>query len=196
MTTDRTSHPAISSHKEWSISYSQRDVETIREQIQQEQAARRRLLLLALTVTTAALAVAIILLSTSYGLYSSSVSRNQALVDENSALKVKAADSNRQLGDLNEKQARIDQTRVEARAKLEEILPEILGPSGGGREASTLAAMVYSLPDHQIEIDQKPHDSIFRNWKTRAGDVTSTYALVGGFVDGKWIIYSNLIARK
>jgi hypothetical protein len=56
--------------------------------------------------------------------------------------------------------------------------------------------MLYTLPDHQIEVDRKPPDSIFRNWRTKTGDLTSTYALVGGFVDGKWIIYSNLIAKN
>jgi len=196
MTTNRTSHPAISSRKEWSVSYTQRDVETIREQIEQEQSARRRLLVLALLVLAAALVGAIVLLSTSYGLYSRSVSQKQTLSDENSALKTQAAGCNQQLTELQQKQATYDQTRTEARAKLQKVLPAALAPSSGGHEASMLASMLYSLPDHQIEVDKKPPDSIFRNWKVKSGDVTSTYALVGGFVDGKWIIYSNLIARN
>jgi len=56
--------------------------------------------------------------------------------------------------------------------------------------------MLYNLPDHQIELDHKPPDSIFKNWRVKSGEITSTYALVGGFVDGKWIIYSNLIAKS
>lgn len=196
MTTDRTSHPAMSSRKEWSVSYSQSDVETIREQIQQEQGARRRILLLALFVTTAALVGAIILLSTSYGLYSRSLSQRQALDEENSGLKAQAADRNQELNDLKQKQAINDQTRAEAQGRLQKILPAALAPSSGGREASTLAAMVYSLPAHQVEVERKPPDAIFRNWKVKAGDSTSTYALVGGFVDGKWIIYSDLIGRS
>ena len=195
MTTDRTSHPAISSRKEWSVSYSQSDVETIREQIEQEQSARRRILLLALVVIAGALVGAIALLSTSYGLYSRSLSQKQALNDENSALKAQAAECNQQLSDLKQKQAISDQTAAEASAKLQKILPAALAPSGGGHEASTLAAMVYSLPAHQVEVDHKPPDGLFRNWRVKGGDVTSTYAMVGGFVDGKWIIYSNLIGR-
>jgi cell division protein FtsB len=196
MTTDRTSHPAISSRKEWSVSYTQSDVETIREQIEQEQAARRRLLLLALAIITAALVGSIILLSTSYGLYSRSLSQRQALGDENSGLKAQAADCNQQLTDLKQKQAISDQTRADSQAKLQRVLPSALLPSSGGREASALAAMVYSLPAHQIEVEKKPPDAIFRNWRVKTGDSTSTYALVGGFVDGKWIIYSDLIGRK
>src|SRR5262249_14370446 len=196
MTTNRTSHPAVSSRKEWSVSYTQRDVETIREQIEQEQSARRRLLVLALLVLTAALVGAIVLLSTSYGLYSRSVSQKQTLSDENSALKSQGAVCSQQLSELQQKQASFDQTRTEARAKLQKVLPAALAPSSGGKEASMLASMLYSLPDHQIEVDRKPPDSIFRNWKVKSGDITSTYALVGGFVDGKWVIYSNLISKS
>jgi len=196
MTTDRTTHPAISSRKEWSVSYSQRDVETIREQIEQEQSARRKLLVVALMVLTAALVGAIILLSTSYGLYNRSLSLKQSLADENSTLKTQTAQCNQQLTELQQKEASFDQTRTEARAKLQKILPSALGPSSGGREASVLASMLYNLPDHQIELDHKPPDSIFKNWRVKSGEITSTYALVGGFVDGKWIIYSNLIAKS
>ena len=194
MTTNRTSHP-FSPRKDWSVSYTQSDVETIREQIQQEQAARRRLLIVALVVTTAALVGAIILLSTSYGLYNRSLARKQALGDENSALKAQAADCNQELSDIQQKQAKVDQTRAAAKARLEKLVPAVLAPSTA-HDASKLADMVYSMPDHQIEMGQKPPNSIFRNWKTKAGNLTSTYALVGGFVDGKWVIYSNLIARK
>jgi cell division protein FtsB len=196
MTTNRTSHPAISSRKEWSVSYTQSDVETIREQIQQEQSAKRRLLLLALVVIAGALVGAIVLLSTSYGLYSRSLSQRQALSDENSGLKAQAAECNQQLADLKQKQVVSDQTRADARARLQKILPAALAPSGGGHEASTLASMVYSLPAHQIEVDRKPPNTLFRNWRVKVGEVTTTYALVGGFVDGKWVIYSNLIARS
>ena len=195
MTTNRTSHPAMSSRKEWSVSYTQRDVDTIREQIQQEQSARRRLLMLALMVVTAALVGAIILLSTSYGLYSRSLSLKQALGNENAALKTQAAESNKQLNELQQKQTGIDQTSAEARSHLQKILPAALSQTSGNRDASTLASMLYALPNHQIEVDRKPPDSIFRNWRVKSGDLTNTYALVGGFVDGKWIIYSNLIAR-
>jgi len=196
MTSNRTSNPAISSAKGWSVSYTQRDVDTIREQINQEQAARRRLLVLAFFLTTAGLVGAIILLSTSYGLYSRSLAQREALTGENSTLKAQAADCNQQLAILERKLATVDQTRTDARARLQTLLPAALSPASAGRQAPSLAAMVYSLPDHQVEIDRKPPNSIFRNWRTKSGDVTSTYALVGGFIDGKWIIYSNLLTRR
>jgi hypothetical protein len=56
--------------------------------------------------------------------------------------------------------------------------------------------MVYSLPGGRIELDRKPPDKLFRNWKVANGSTTEVYALVGGFVDGKWVVYSNLVARK
>ena len=53
---DKTSPSASSSRKEWAVSYTQSDDDTIREQIQQDQAARRRLFLVALMLTAGALA--------------------------------------------------------------------------------------------------------------------------------------------
>ena len=41
-----------------------------------------------------------------------------------------------------------------------------------------------------------PPDKLFRNWRYRTDSGTDTYTLVGGFVDGKWIIHSNLVARS
>ena len=56
--------------------------------------------------------------------------------------------------------------------------------------------MVHALPNSKVELDSKPPDKLFRNWKVTIGGATETYTLVGGFVDGKWVVYSNLVARR
>jgi hypothetical protein len=56
--------------------------------------------------------------------------------------------------------------------------------------------MVSALPYGKVELDTKPPDKLFRNWKVTKGATTEIYTLVGGFVDGKWVVYSNLVARK
>src|SRR5262250_3756611 len=92
-TTPRTVQP----RKEFTVNYTQRDVEAIREQIEQGEAAKRRLIVLTLMVVIAALVGAIVLLSTSYGLYRKSNSDRQRLTEENVSLKSQADKCDQQL---------------------------------------------------------------------------------------------------
>ena len=85
MVTANPPHPSAHSH--WVVSYTQSDVDTIREQIEQNEAAKRRWLFLALMIAVAALIGMVILVSSSYALYSKSESDKRRLSDENAALK-------------------------------------------------------------------------------------------------------------
>src|SRR5262245_53822551 len=67
--------------------YTQNDVDTLREQIEQNEAAKRRWLLLLLLIVSGALVGAIVLLSTTYALYSSGQSDQQKVAQENISLK-------------------------------------------------------------------------------------------------------------
>ncbi|HJZ67543.1 MAG TPA: hypothetical protein VKF81_05315 [Blastocatellia bacterium] len=183
-------------HDEWVISYTQGDVDTIREQIQQTESMKRRWLVLALIIVIAALAGAIALLSTNYALYSSSQSSKKSLQDENAALKSRADQAQQQLDAKNAKEASDSQTRAEAQAKLNRLLPAVLSEKASGGEVASFARMVYNLPGGRIELDRKPPDKLFRNWKVTNGSATEVYTLVGGTVDGKWVVYSNLVARR
>ena len=79
--------PHQTAHSQWAVSYTQSDVDTIREQIEQNEAAKRRWLFLALMITVAALVGVVILMSSSYALYSKSESDKRKLSDENAGLK-------------------------------------------------------------------------------------------------------------
>ncbi|MEK6324777.1 MAG: hypothetical protein AABN33_24305 [Acidobacteriota bacterium] len=183
-------------HDEWVVSYRQSDVDTIREQIEQTEATKRRLLLLALIVAIAALAGAIVLLSTSYALYSASESSKKKLEQEHAELKSRADLTQQQLDAKTAKEASDTQARAEAQAKLEKLLHAVLNEKAGGGEVASFARLVYNLPNRRIELEAKPPDKLFRNWKVTTGSTTEVYTLVGGFVEGKWVVYSNLVARR
>jgi cell division protein FtsB len=183
-------------HDEWVVNYRQSDVDTIREQIEQTEATKRRLLLLVLIVAVAALAGAIVLLSTSYALYSSSQSSKKKLEQEHAELKSRADQTRQQLDAKTAKETSDAQTRTDAQAKLDKLLPAVLNDHAGGGEVASFARMIFNLPDRRVELDRKPPDKLFRNWRVTNGSTTDTYTLVGGFVDGKWVVYSNLVARK
>jgi cell division protein FtsB len=183
-------------HNEWAVSYNQSDVDNIRDQIEQTESAKRRWLFLALVVTIAALAGAIVLLSTNYALYSSSESDKKKLAQENAALKSRADQTQQQLDSKNAQDAKQTEARADAQTKLQTLLPAVLRGSASPGEVASFARMVHALPDNRVELDSKPPDKLFRNWRVTVGSTTETYTLVGGVVDGKWVVYSNLVARR
>lgn len=186
----------ISSHRHLGVTYTQSDVDMIREQILQTESSKRRSLAMGLTVSTAALTGAVILLLIAYGLYFASESSKQQLAEENASLKAKLEQSQKQLDETAAKEAESARTRADAQSQLESLLPGVLRSTAGGSEVASFARMVYNLPQSRVEIDHQPPNTLFRNWRATSGSTTETYTLVGGFVDGKWVIYSNLIAKR
>jgi|SRR5689334_15050719 len=181
---------------DFGIHYAQSDIDTIRDQIEQTEAMKRRWLFLIMIISVAALAGAIVLLSTNYALYSSSESEKKKLVEENAALKSRSEQTQQQLEAKTAEEQKQAAARAEAQKKLQTTLPSILRGNPGSVEVGRFAKMVYDLPDHQVDLQSKPPDKIFRNWKIGTGENAETYSLVGGFVDGKWVISSSLIARR
>lgn len=92
------------------------------------------------------------------------------------------------------KEASEGQTRADAQAQFERLPLAALDDNLG--EVASFALMVYKLPNSRLELDYKPPDKLFRKWKVNAGSTSEVYTLVGGFVDGKWVVYSNLVARR
>lgn len=178
------------------ITYGQRDVDAIREQIEETEASKRRGLLWALGLSVAALVGSIVLLTTSYALYSSGKSDMAILTEENAALRLRADQTQQQLDVATATLEAHSQNKAEAQAKLDRILPSVLNGNASPGEMASFAQMVHSEASGRLELDQRPPDKLFRNWRSSGGESPGTYALVGGFVDGKWVVYSNLVARR
>ena len=193
--TNQSPYPVSRTH-EFTVHYGQSDVDNIREQIVQTEAMKRRWLFMAMIISIAALIGAIVLLSTNYALYSSSQSDKKSLVQENAALKTRAEQIQQQLDSKSALDAKQAEARAEAQSKLHTVLPAVLRESSSYAQVAGFAKMVNALPNGRVELDSRPPDKLFRNWKVTAGGATEIYTLVGGFVDGKWVVYSNLVARK
>jgi cell division protein FtsB len=194
MVTANPPHPSAHSH--WVVSYTQRDVDTIREQIEQNESAKRRWLFLALMIAVAALVGVVILVSSSYALYSKSESDKRRLTDENAALKTASDQYQQQLKTATAAAEGEAQARNQAQARLGSLMPALLRGASGEGDTAAFAHMVAGLPYSRVEVEQKPPDKLFRNWRYRGDSGIETYTLVGGFVDGKWVIHSNLVARS
>ena len=188
--------PHQSARSQWAVSYTQSDVDTIREQIEQNEAAKRRWLFLALMIAVAALVGVVILMSSSYALYSKSESDKRRLSDENGTLKSAGEQCQQQLKAATAAQEREAQARAEAQTRMGSLMPAVLRGATGEGDTAAFAHMVASLPYSRVEVEQKPPDKLFRNWRYKTDSGIEVYTLVGGFVDGKWVIHSNLVARK
>jgi hypothetical protein len=176
-----------------SWTYTQSDVDTLREQIEQDEAAKRRWLLLLLLITAAALVGTIIWLSTNYALYSSSESEKQQLADENAGLKSQLNKAQKDLSGYMDKEKKQEEAVAKAKESVTKLLPGALG----GVNVPQFAHQVYESPNSRIEMDSVPPSSLFKNWRmTNDAGGTDVYTLVGGNIGGKWVIYSNLIARQ
>jgi len=191
-------HPphSIRPRDQWTINYSQGDVDSIREQIEQTESAKRHWLVLAFIIALAVLAASIALLSTNYALYSSSEKDKKNLVEENAALKARVDKTQQQLDGKTAQETKDAQARAEAESRLSKLMPVVLGGKAGGGEMASFARMVYYVPNSRVELSERPPNELFRNWKVTTGSTTEVFTMTGGFVDGKWVVYSNLIARK
>ncbi|MEW6127115.1 MAG: hypothetical protein AB1757_08755 [Acidobacteriota bacterium] len=173
--------------------YTQSDVDTLREHIQQTEAVKRRWLFLLLLLTAAALVGSIIWLSTNYALYAASEAEKKKLSDENAALKAQLSKTQKELSVYVDKEKKQTEAVDKAKQSVAQMLPGALG----GVNVPAFAKMVYESPNSRVEMDNIPPSSLFRNWKmpNEAGGV-DVYTLVGGNVSGKWVIYSNLISKQ
>jgi hypothetical protein len=191
-------HPphSIRPRDQWTINYSQGDVDSIREQIEQTESAKRHWLVLAFIVALAVLAGAIALMSTNYALYNSSEKEKKRLIDENATLKARVDQTLQQLDGQTAQEAKDAQARAEAESRLIKLMPAVLSGKAGGGEIASFARMVYYVPNSRVELGERPPNELFRNWKVTTGSTIEVFTMTGGFVDGKWVVYSNLIARK
>ena len=195
-TTNHPPHAGTRTHNEWAVTYNQSDVDNIREQIEQTESAKRRWLFLALVIVIAALAGAIVLLSTNYALYSSSESDKKKLVQENAALKARADQTQQELDAKTAQERKEAELSAQAQESLNKVLPSVLRGNASLADIARFARMVHDLPHSRLELASKPPDNLFRNWRVNGESGTEVYTLVGGFVDGKWVVCSNLVARK
>lgn len=186
-----------SSESGWVVSYTQSDVDTIREQIEQNESAKRRWLVLALTIVIAALVGAVALLTTSYALYSSSESGKKQLADENAALKVERDKYQQQVSELTAEKQKQEKVRAEAQAQIERLRSSTSLAGASDSDIASFARRINELPQGRIELDEKPPDKLFRRyWNLKTDSGMETYALIRSDPIGdKWLVYSNLVRR-
>lgn len=178
------------------VYYTQRDVDVIRDQIIQGEAMKRRSLVLGLILATAGLAGTIALLSSSYAIAARTQAQNDQLTHQNAATSQRNAESQQALDSLRARDAKAESAKAASQALMQRVLSGMPADANGAAiQGGRFAKAIYQLGG-RVETASKPPDKLFRNWKVSGDSGTEVYTVVGGFVDGKWVIYSNLVARR
>ncbi len=189
MPTENYTNPAPRSG--WT--YTQSDVDTLREHIQETERVKRRWLFLLLLLTAAALVGSLVWLSTNFAMHAASEAEKKKFAEENAGLKAQLGKAQKDLAVYVDKEKKQVETVEKAKQSVTQMLPGALG----GVNVPAFAKLVYESPSSRVEMESIPPSMLFRNWKmpNESGGV-DVYTLVGGNVGGKWVIYSNLISRQ
>ena len=175
--------------------YSQQEYDMMRRQTLQIEAEKRSLLRTLLTGVAVALTITLILLGYLFRRYSQSTT-----LINNAEAKAAAAEAQLQScsSELNEKRGILEAQakRAEQRSEtISRLIPRVMSKNASDAEIGQLANAVYELPGHSVVLPSIPPDRLLRRYRHRTGNQVSAYILVAGIVDGKWTLYSNLVAK-
>jgi uncharacterized protein (DUF3084 family) len=176
--------------------YSQQEYEMVRRQTMQIEAEKRALLRWTLMVVAGAFALSLLALGWMYQQYSTADNKVEAA----EARAVKAETEFKKVNqELAEKKAILDRqaaTAAQQNATITGLVPKAVSGTATDAELAALAHAIFeSRHNHVIELPRIPPDNILRRYRYRAGNEVRSYILIAGLVDGKWLLYSNLVAK-
>ena len=173
--------------------YSQQEYDMVRRQTIQMEEEKRALIRLFLMITSVALAMALVLLGIVYRQYTK-------VSSEIGSAKGEAHDASTKYQqcaqDLQQKTDQLNQRAAAATAQRERneaLIAKVTGGAASANEVAEFARTVYEMPGHTVEVNRMPKNALFHNYKLRTQDRIEVYTLVPGQVDGKSVIYANLV---
>lgn len=176
--------------------YSQQEYEMVRRQTIQIETEKRAVLRWLLMVVSGTLVAALLLLGWMYQQYSTADGKVSAA--ETRAVKAET-DLKKVSQELAEKKAILDKqaaTAATQNATINSLVPKAVSGLAGDGELAALAQAIYdSRPNHVIELPRIPPDNILRRYRIRNGNEVRSFVLIAGQVDGKWLLYSNLVGK-
>lgn len=162
----------------------------------QIEAEKRAVLRWALMVVTGGLALALLGLGWMYQQYSTADNKVEAA----ETARTKAETELKKVSqDLAEKKAILDKqatTAAQQNSTLGNLVPKAVSGTASDAELAALAHAIYeSRTGHAVEVPRVPPDKILRRYRYHVGSETLSYVFIAGQVDGKWLLYSNLVGK-
>jgi len=175
--------------------YSQQEYDMMRRQTLQIEAEKRAMFRTLLMGVSILLALSLLSLGYIFLRYSQSSSLISAAEARASLAEAQYQKANQELQDKRAQLESISQRAAQRNEKINSLLPAVMRKGASDGEIAALAHAIYESPGHVIELPGIPPDSILRRYRYRSGGEVRAYVLVAGNVNGKWLLYSNLVAR-
>jgi hypothetical protein len=159
----------------------------------QIEAEKRAVLRMALIAVTVLLAITLLAMGWMYRRYSSADSEVKAAEAKAAEFEERFQQTSRELA---EKKATLDKyaaTAAKQNAVIESVVPRMLSRTARDTELAELAHAIFQQPGRAISLPSIPPDSVLRRYRLRVDSQALSYVLVAGQVDGKWVLYSNLL---
>lgn len=174
--------------------YNQQEIEMVRRQTIQIESEKRALLKIVATWTSIACAACLLVAGFFFYLYAS----NRSEVTDSRTKIAQLQDQLKKMNDeLQKKQAELDrraQVAAENKQRYDTLVAKAMSSSASYTEITELARQIYESPQKMVEVVGNPPGSLFKWYKYREGNKTSTYALIPGNIEGKNYIYSVLVS--
>ncbi len=168
----------------------------VRRQTMQIEAEKRAVLRLALIVVTVLFAISLLLSGLMYRSYSSADGKVRAAEDRARELDTKFQSASRELA---EKKAILEKNAANLAKQntvIESIVPKMLSRTVRDIEMAELAHAIFQQPEHWIPLAAIPPNNVLRRYRIRVDGRLHSYVLVAGMVDGRWVLYSNLLKNE
>jgi cell division protein FtsL len=178
--------------------YSQQEYETVRRQTMQIEAEKRALLRFMVVVLAILLIGALLVAGMFYGMYHRNISIADGSAARIEALQKQLDETTRALAEKTAQLEKITNAAKQQEQQLETMISKVLNKSASTTEIGEFAHAVYESPGRRVEVPRLPPNELFtRFYRYRTPDGKSQkFVLVAGELDGKWVIYSNLLSNN
>ncbi len=169
----------------------------VRRQTMQMEAEKRVFLRFLLVVVTLLFGGALFLISWMYRQYSSAESRVSSALAETSRYKGELEVVRAELQEKVAILTRDTNARQEVESTINTLLPRVISGAARDAEIGELAHAVYQRPGHMIQLPAKAPDSIHQGkYRIRVQNRPFSYIIIIGLLDGKWVLYSNMVKNQ
>lgn len=177
--------------------YTQQEYELVRRQTLQMEAEKRVLLRLTLVATVLLFAGSLMVIGWMYRQYSSAESRVATARDETARYRTELEMVRSELQEKVAILTRDASSRQQVETTINSLLPRVVAGTARDFEIAELAHAVYQKPGHMVQLPSKAPDIIHQGkYRLRIENRPHSYILIIGLLDGKWVLYSNLVKNQ
>lgn len=177
--------------------YSQQEYEMFRRQMMQIEAEKRAFLRYALVLVIILFAGSLGILAWIYASYSTAEKRVAAA---NQKTSIRESELSLVRDELREKTLQLNkdvESRSEVEATISRLVPRVVSGDASDSELAELAHAVFQKPGHVIQLPSRAPDIIHQGkYRIRIQNRPYSYMLIIGLLDGRWVLYSNLVKNQ